>query len=141
MKEDKKRVNSELERQRDELREFRRVLARLKDVERERRLRESSALSPEYDYLEIDEDGYLLIPYSTNGKDTYTYDKVLAAGMELGKEYMKLAEDQYGFLPLYKAINEINARVGRKPSYDNKAFVKEMERVNNFMDTKGVNKL
>ncbi len=46
MKEDKKRVNSELERQRDELREFRRVLARLKDVERERRLRESSALSP-----------------------------------------------------------------------------------------------
>ena len=117
----------------DSLKEYRIVLENIKKYERDNRIRESMMLSPEYDYLSIDDEGYLVEPYNTLEGDSYTYDKVVAAGTELGKKRLLEADGKYGKLPYYKARNEINERVGRKAIYSDNDFVEEMDRINNFM--------
>ena len=116
--------------------EYKKVVEKMKFFERQRRLLESEVLGPEYDYLEIDNEGYLVDPYRILDTTYYTFDKVIAAGTELGKKRLEEDNGKNGNLPFYKARNEINERVGRQPVYSDKDFVNEMDRLNNFMKVK-----
>ena len=121
---------------RNNIEEYKKVVEKMKFYEKQRRLLESELLGPEYDYLEIDDDGYLSAPYGILDSTYYTFDKVVAAGTELGKKRMDEDNGKNGNLPFYKARNEINERVGRKPVYSDKDFVNEMDKINNFMKVK-----
>ena len=97
------------------------LLLKLKEKQRLKRIRESELLSPEFDFLEIDDDGYLITPYPIIDSVNYTRDKVLAAGIIYGLQ--KKGEDNTydGFFTYLEGIDEIKKRVHRK----NKELVNE----------------
>lgn len=87
-----------------------------RQMQREKRIRESNALSPEYDYLKINNNGLLKEPYEiTNGKTTR--DKVLAAAHIRGID--KLYEVEPGNIEnqYYSGYKEIFDRVKK---YENR---------------------
>lgn len=112
----------------EKLDEIQEKLSRLKEKERERRIKESKLLSPEFDFLEIDDDGYLINPYPIIGSFNYTRDKVIAAGIVNGLRKMKDSNGEYGYLPYYEGRNEINERVHRKPIYSEERLLKEKKK-------------
>lgn len=83
-----------------------------KQEQREKRLNESKALSPKFDYLEVGWDGYLKKPYEISEGKT-TRDKVLAAAHINGieKTYKVepgMAESQYydGYKEVFDKVKE-----------------------------------
>ncbi len=95
----------------------------LKEVET--RIRESKLLSPEYDYLEIGEDGYLITPYQIVDSFSFTYDKVEAAGMIAGVDAIK--KDNATWNDYFAAVNEVYIKAGRKEKYPGKKLVRRKE--------------
>ncbi len=110
------------------LKEMRKKLLDLKEEQRLKRIKESELLSPDFDFLKIDNDGYLVHPYLIIGSLHYTRDKVIAAGIVNGLRKMKDSNGEYGHLPFLEGRNEINERVYRKPIYSEKQLLKEKKK-------------
>ena len=64
------------------------------------RLLESALLSPEFDYLEIGENGLLKKPFLIPETGSYTFDKVYAASVIKGSEYMNQYNNQVYYILL-----------------------------------------
>jgi len=80
------------------------------------RLLESELLSPEFDYLEIDERGLLKKPFLVPETGSYTFDKVYAASVIKGHEYMNHYKNA-NLIPYYIGRNTIYNRVLREVPY------------------------
>ena len=96
-------------------------------IGKKKRIFESYLLSPDYDYLKINDDGFLVDPYLIFDSVSYTYDKVEAASIINGLNKMN-SNDSLGWNDYYSGVNEIYVRVGRKPIY---TFDYSDERFNN----------
>ncbi len=80
------------------------------------RLLESALLSPEFDYLEIGENGLLKKPFLIPETGSYTFDKVYAASVIKGSEYMNQYNNS-SLIPYYMGRNMIYNRVLREVPY------------------------
>ncbi len=85
------------------------------------RLLESSLLSPEFDFLEVDEKGLLKKPFLVPETKMYTFDKVYAASVIKGHEYMNQYKNN-GMIPYYMGRNMIYNRVLREVPYNISEF-------------------
>lgn len=84
--------------------------------ELKRRLIESEKLSPEFDYLKINDKGRLIKKYPIPMSMSFTYDKVAAAGFIRGFQLMD-ENPELGWAAAYIGINEIQVRAGREPIF------------------------
>lgn len=96
-------------------------------VNKKIRLLESELLDPEYAYLKIDNNGYLVNGYPIPMAMSFTKDKVESAAFAYGYTLM----DKYpnmGWAAAYIARNDINQRVGRKKIFSDKEICECLER-------------
>ena len=81
-----------------------------------RRILESILLSPDFDFLEIDNHGYLKEKFPIPGSMSFTRDKVAAASFIEGERMMD-EHPELGWGAYYLGVNSIHERTKRRKVY------------------------
>lgn len=93
------------------------------------RLLESELLDPEFEYMKINKNGYLIKGWPIPMAMSMTRDKVAGASFDYGYKMMDKFPN-FGWVPSYIAENEIYQRVGRRRVFSDKDIRECMKQSN-----------